>query len=355
MKIISSFSEDTQSDKPKPGSYEWWYFDARSDDGYSVVIIFYDGNPFSRRYIRSIEMNDGKTASDFPAISVSVYKKGKPLFYSFEEFSVENASFSGIEPKGATGLNSFEGRIEDDEITYEVILNQKVANGDKLIGKLCFKSGSFEFGNQTAELQGNLDDHTWNLVMPACNASGHLEITGLKNYSIQFEGIGYHDHNYGHEPMKESFDEWYWGRYHLQNDTLIYYLMNQHNRWNKKAWLINKSGTVSEFDDDIQITDTGLNSFGLLSARKIEFSGPRLKAVLQKDSVIDNGPFYQRFEGRMLLEKDYEIQEGRGISEYIRPERIYNKLFWPLVNMRIRYPGKPNWVQRNPRLYRWTW
>jgi carotenoid 1,2-hydratase len=355
MKIISGFSEDTQSDKPKPGGYEWWYFDAQSDDGYSVVIIFYDGNPFSRRYIRSIEMNDGKKASDYPAISVSVYKNGKPLFYSFEEFEPEKSFFSGIMPKGETGLNSFEGRTQDNEIIYEVILNQKVANGDQLKGKLYFKSGPFEFGDQAPPALKQTNDHTWNLVMPFCEVSGQLEITGYKNYSINFEGIGYHDHNSGYEPMKESFDEWYWGRYHLNDDTLIYYLMNQRNTWNKKAWLIDKNGRVSEFDELIQITDTGFNSFGLRSARKIELAGSGAKAVLHKDRVIDSGPFYQRFEGRLLIKKGNVIQEGRGISEYIRPDRIYNKLFWPLVNMRIRYPGKPNWVQKSPRLYRWTW
>jgi carotenoid 1,2-hydratase len=31
------------------------------------------------------------------------------------------------------------------------------------------------------------------------------------------------------------------------------------------------------------------------------------------------------------------------------------KIFWPLVNMRIQYPGKTHWVQKSPRLYRWTW
>lgn len=354
MNIISSFREDTQSDKPKPGCYEWWYFDARSSDGYTTVIIFYDGNPFSRRYIESIERNYGKTASDFPAISISVYKNGIPLFYSFEEFSPKVSFFSVTSPKGNTGLSHFEGKIKNGQITYEVTLNQKVANGDSITGKLLFTSANFDFGLKQGRLNRGQNDHTWNLVAPAADVKGNLLITGFRNHNIHFEGMGYHDHNFGNEPMRESFEEWYWGRYHLDEITLVYYLMNQKNHWNKKAWVIDKDGLVSEFDD-ISITDSEYNPFGLWSARKIEFSGNRTTAVLQKDKVIDNGPFYQRFEGRLLLNSDDKLSECRGVSEYIKPERIYRKLFWPLVNMRITYPGKPHWVQKNPRLYRWTW
>ncbi len=355
MKIISSFRKDTQSEKPKPGSYEWWYFDARSIEGYTVVIIFYDGNPFSRRYIKSMELNEGHTASDYPAISISVYKMGVPLFYSFEEFNAEDSFYSGKHPQGKAGLNSFKGVLKDNRITYEITLNQKVENGDHLKGQLSFTSGLFEFGEKTEALSGNGEAHTWNLVMPACDVNGLLEISGFKSFSIHFEGIGYHDHNYGNEPMKESFDEWYWGRFHLKDSTLIYYLMNQQNRWNKKGWLIDNNGTVTQFDNEVLMSDSAFNPFGLRSARKIEFRGSQMNAVLQKDKIIDNGPFYQRFEGRLLLEKDGELDEARGISEYIRPSRIYNKVFWPLVNMRIKYPGISHWVQKSPRLFRWTW
>ncbi|WP_322570634.1 hypothetical protein [Rhodohalobacter sp.] len=56
-----------------------------------------------------------------------------------------------------------------------------------------------------------------------------LAVRGKKvEQDITFSGIGYHDHNIGQEPMKESFRDWYWGRYHFEEFTLVYYLMQKH-------------------------------------------------------------------------------------------------------------------------------
>ena len=141
MKIFSDPQKDTKTAKPKPGSYEWWYFDAFDPvSELAVVVIFFDGNPFSTRYIKHLEKmsrrdgvphggelhqpekkerierlyhssdrqhqkqpgiqaentnlgqrpTDRRTtasplSSDHPAVSISVYHRGKHLFYSFEE------------------------------------------------------------------------------------------------------------------------------------------------------------------------------------------------------------------------------------------------------------------------------
>jgi carotenoid 1,2-hydratase len=105
----------------------------------------------------------------------------------------------------------------------------------------------------------------------------------------------------------------------------------------------------------MESTNLQRNLFGLKSCRAFTFYDDQTELYLHKDRVTDDGPFYQRFEGRLIAKTGEKIEECRGISEYIYPSRIYNKLFWPLVNMRIAYPGKAHWVQKKPRLYRWTW
>lgn len=55
-----NISTDHLDENPFPnkpsGGYEWWYFDALSEDrNWFFVIIFYQGNPFSPEYIRSIK------------------------------------------------------------------------------------------------------------------------------------------------------------------------------------------------------------------------------------------------------------------------------------------------------------
>ncbi len=353
MKIISNFSKDVQTEKPVPGSYEWWYFDAHSDDGYQIVIIFYEGNPFSKKYISKLEAGNQPLADQFPALSISVYENGRPVFYSFREVETEDAEFYETEPAGLIGKCRFSGTKTEDQNEFDIHLDQTLANGDSIWGTLSFRSQAKSFRFEESSRQPS-HSHEWNLVMPRAHAEGNLQIAGYQKKNIQFSGIGYHDHNTGHEPLKESFEEWYWGRYHLPDATFIYYLMKKTDGWERRAWLIGDDGEV-EVCDSIETSNIGYSMFGLKSARVIESEFNDRKIFLQLDEILDNGPFYQRFWGRLIVQTGEGVQEARGISEYIRPGRIYNKLFWPLVDMRIAYPDNVHWVQKSPRLYRWTW
>lgn len=356
MQIISDFYKDTKSKKPNPGSYEWWYFDVMSNDGYSLVVIFYDGNPFSRRYIEKIESNCEPNASEFPAISISLYKDGLPLFYSFEEVIPEDSEFSETHPFGRIGDNLFEGYSDQKELIYKVNLNQRLETGDSLEGSLIFKSPIKDnSGIISAESESHGSIHCWNLVMENSLVECNLKLKGLSNKKIEFSGRGYHDHNTGSEPMKDSFKEWYWGRYHIGSTTLVYYLMSVNGGWVKKAWFIDEYGMVKNPDQKIEMSNNDFNFFGLVSARTFHLEGDGIQAFIQHDKVVDSGPFYQRFNGKVFLNRGGKPEQAMGISEYIYPSRIYSRIFWPLVNMRIKYPGKSHWVQRNSRLYRFTW
>ena len=354
MQIISDFTKDTRTIKTIPGSYEWWYFDAIDENGYSVVVIFYEGNPFSKRYIQALSNGRNHLAESFPAVSISVYKDGKPLFYSFVESESNFADFSTDKVFGRVGENSFTGTKDGDSISYNLQLNQSLPNGESISGEFIFSSASGSGIDSSNFNQGSANTHIWNLILPKCEVSGSLNIDSGKPENISFNGTGYHDHNFGSEPMKESFDEWYWGRYHFNTSTLIYYVMNVDGEWDRKGWLIGDDGPVMK-RDAIHLQDQSLIFFGWKSARNLEFTGSDFEAVLQKDQLIDSGPFYQRFQGQVLAKVNGSLMKAEGISEYIKPDRIYSKLFWPLVDMRIKYPGKAHWVQKSSKLYRWTW
>lgn len=354
MQILSDFFKDTQTPSKDSGSYEWWYFDFLSSDGYSIVIIFYDGNPFSRRYISAMNKGNSPKPEDYPALSLSVYKKGKPLFYLFDECNPYEVVFSKVKPEGFIKNNSFSGTKSPAGLNYDITLNQTLPCGDKIEASLTFFSESWNASELLKDSEKS-EDHLWNLVSPRCEVRGEIKISGYKEHQINVAGIGYHDHNVGFEPMKESFTEWYWGRYHLPESTLVYYLMNEMGVWENRAWLFGKDHGIRELKTQMDKSDLQSNLFGLTSRRAFTFYDDRIELYLQKDRIIDDGPFYQRFEGRLIANTGEKIKECRGISEYIYPSRIYNKIFWPLVNMRISYPGKKHWVQKSPILYRWTW
>jgi carotenoid 1,2-hydratase len=359
MEIISDYTEDVSHKFGIPGGYEWWYFDGISDNGYSIVVIFYEGNPFSRKYIQALGNDKGVTGEDYPAISISLYKNGKAIFYSFEEVRRDEAFFSDSEPSGYVGKNRFDliGGENPDTLAYRLILDQVLPNGDRLSGQIQFVS------NRGVSLQGLImdqpegDSHSWNLVQPKCEVNGLLNVEGSYQDRINFQGLGYHDHNSGIEPMKEQFDEWYWGRYHFEDFTVICYFMNEGESWNKKVWILPDGGMgeAHQICDVAEMSDYSMNLFGLTCARKVVVESNEIRLLIQKERVTDSGPFYKRFEGTMLLNMGDRLYRSKGISEYIKPDRIYSRIFWPLVDMRIKYPGKPHWVQKSSLLYRWTW
>lgn len=362
MQIISDFTNDIRSEKKEPGSYEWWYFDGLSAGGkYGFTIIFYEGNPFSRRYLTSHRVNGGQhaRASRFPAISITIYENGSPVYYSFKEHRPEDAEFSSEQIYGRTGNCTFSADVSDEKLVYTLILDQELPNGDSIKGKLTFTSSPFQLNGYSvdkADLSEGEELHQWNLVQPSADVKGKLNIEGFRKHHIEFAGLGYHDHNLGLEPMDESFVDWYWGRVHFDSMTLVYYIMKKKSGDQKQAWVIEKNGRVRSIGESIRLLDQSFNMFGLYSARKIELKGGGVECLIQKDPVIDNGPFYQRFLTRAILHNGSRVLQAQGIAEYIYPKRIKSRLFWPLVSMRIIYQTeKAHWVQKSPRLYRWTW
>lgn len=377
MNILSDPALDTRATGQPPGGYEWWYFDAVSDDGrYSFVIIFYEGNPFSTRYIKALEAKTVPASSspssttqasssasvpmpsEYPAVSISIYDQGEPIYYSFTEFDEADCTFSEERPFVEAGPHRMKGSRTGGQLSYSLRLSEELPGGDRLQAELAFESPA------VAGLFGETEDHSttghhWNLVQPRAEVSGSITTGGR---TIAFRGTGYHDHNRGEEPVCEEYTEWYWGRCHFDYATLVYYVMNrkegQQDQY--RAWLIDPSGSkIRARGDQIGVSDKSLSLFGLYSGRKLSMHAPDGTEVqVQQSHLLDNGPFYQRFLSDFFLSVPGSgvLESARGITEYLCPGRIYTRLFWPLVNMRIRQAhAKPHWVQRSGRLYRWTW
>lgn len=359
MNIISDPNRDASQSPDSPGGYEWWYFDALSADGnHGVVVIFYEGNPFSTRYNRALLSGGDPVPSNFPAISISVYEDGKPIYYSFTEFDKDDCSFSEEQLRLKVGPHRVKSTLTQGKLKYELELSETLPSGDRLEAALAFESSTA--GQLWGGTSKNDNGHQWNLVQPRAAVQGTIRVTGSGEnpQNIAFEGEGYHDHNTGQEPMRQEFREWYWGRIHFEHATLVYYVMDRQDEEQHQAWLIDQRNELLEVFDEIELIDEQFTLFGLKTARKITLRSAGAEVQIQQSHLLDNGPFYQRFKSDAFLRlADEQIMERQqGISEYIHPDRIFARLFWPFVDMRIRYASeKPHWVQRSKRLYRWTW
>ena len=354
MQISTNFKDIVPNPQKPSGGYEWWYFDGISTDKeWAFVIIFYQGNPFSPDYIQNIDKNNAKP-EDFPAVSISVYHKSKIEFYSFVEFKKSDFKWEGS--KLTIGNNSFTQLINGNSISYNISINEELASTHSIQADLNLKSQVIESLNLNSN---NTEDnvHTWNLIQPHSIATGNFNIVGKSGtHSVELTANAYHDHNTGLEPMKNDFDDWYWGRFHFGEYTLIYYIMNKMNNQQHQAWLLDNDTLLVDEFSSAELSLYGFNAFGLKSARKIELTSNKAEITIQTSKIVDNGPFYQRFFGEAILTLDDKLLTSNGISEYIKPNNIYSKKFWPLVKMRLRFNSKkPHWVQKSKNLYEWTW
>jgi carotenoid 1,2-hydratase len=355
MQISTDIQKLKPNVNPPEGAYEWWYFDGLSDDEiYGFVIILYINNPFSPKYIKELYNKDVRT-SKHPAVSISLYKQQKTVYYSFLEFGEDDFSWDSEEWQLSIGNHKLHYSFSEGELGMRLELQQELASGHKLKGEL---TGKAVIPAEDLISKGKGERHFWNLLMPSVSLDVNFRVNdGSSEDVIKGQFRGYHDHNYGAEPMKESFRDWYWGRYQFKDYTLIYYLMNKHQNQQFDAWLIDKSSqrVLCSFNE-VSLGYEQSTLFGLSSARKIELSNEDTQATIQLSKVVDNGPFYQRFIGEGIVKYKGEVQAAHGISEYIYPENIYKKVYWPLVHMRLRYMKEgPHWVQKSNLLYPKTW
>lgn len=355
MNISTDVRDITPDYKKSFGGYEWWYFDGLSNDSKNgFVIIFYEHNPFSTRYIEDVETNN-QSKMAYPAISVSIYKKGKAIYYSFLEYGEEDFFWDESEKVLKVGGDQVKFSLGEKDFNFRIELDQQLSSGYSVKGEI---KGAGKTTDASLIQSTSKDRHSWNLLQPRTDLDVSLHLKGKGGEEeFSFKGVGYHDHNTGNESMKESFKDWYWGRYHFEEFTLVYYLMNKVGEEQFEGWLIDKSNqSVLEHFEEADLDYYTRNWFALNSARKIELKTGQVSVNIQCSNKIDNGPFYQRFVGESIISYKGQVYAAHGISEYIYPLNIHSKLYWPLVHMRLRYMDRaPHWVQKSGLMYPWTW
>jgi carotenoid 1,2-hydratase len=249
MYLISDPSKDHRHPKTTTGAYEWWYFDALDvDSNFGIVLIFYDGLLFSPDYHEAQVKGLNGTADKHPGLSISLYEGRDTIYYALKSFSPDKAFFSDSSCDLSIGKNTVSSSIKNSELVYEIGINDQLPNGLHLVGKLKFYSKHVPAGIASENVEAH---HQWNLVQAKASVTAELHLVTPTNEirNIEFEGTGYHDHNLGFRPIEGDFDQWYWGRVHVNEGTLVWYIMYKEDDIQQVAWLINESdGTYTPVD-----------------------------------------------------------------------------------------------------------
>lgn len=358
MFLYSDPSDDIRHHKGSPGAYEWWYFDAldpKSNVG--VVAILYDGLLFSPDYHEAVTSGVKCLAEDHPGFSLSLYDGDTTVFYALSSYAKDMARFGDISDPVSIGANSVSLEQVGPEQAYILHVDETLPSGLQAHGSVRFSGlGAL----RSASLGNSESDHRWNLVQPSAKVFGNIQLSRngrhIKEYRL--DTLGYHDHNIGLRPLEKDFEEWYWGRLHIGKDTLVWYSMVNGGIVQPQTWLLREG--VVDFANQVSMKPDGdlhKSIFGLERVKRWKVHLDGSDYFVQDDHVWDSGPFYQRYQVRLLDDAGLPVQNAiPGIAEYIKPTRITAKWVKPMIRIRHHLAGgKGNWIQRSALLSKLTW
>ncbi len=336
------------------GGYEWWYFDALSDDGReAIVIIFMDNFIFSPRYNalnRALKKNSRQDipAPCIPALAFSYYKDGKPVYRSVSEYPMEQFSADPEWPHCEIGRSSFRCDSAPYGSGFAVNVFVELSGGRNLHGNFEWLSVESDLSPASeASGMGSAAGHSWNLVAPRSDVTGKMVIENRKRSKteeVNFRGTGYHDHNLDSRWMPEAVSNWNWGRVHFADATAVFYDYAGHEPGDNCSRLyIVRDNAIVELDAVFDINGTGRDKFGLKYPKTFAVhADDGSELLVEQKKVLDSSFFYTRFvcDASLTLNDD-NIRNASGISEYLVPANLRNGWFDRLIDMRISRPGKP--------------
>ncbi|MDQ3321301.1 MAG: hypothetical protein M3525_02400 [Acidobacteriota bacterium] len=361
--FTSSIAADIWHQKPNAEAYEWWYFDALSEDGRdAVVIIFLDNFVFSPQYNRTVQSSKSRVEeiqnpnskiqnpkSNVPAVAFTYYRDGKPKYRAINEFAVEEFSADAEKPFCRVGENFF--RLESASYGSGYVLSI-----DARLRKNCRLKANFEWLSIESDfLPGKLisvdDAHSWNLAVPRADVTGRITVSGAKGKPttdvVHFRGTGYHDHNFDNRWLPETVSDWQWGRAHFSDATAVFYRYKEigEDEPTTKIFIV-QDGILREKNTIYEEHNFSRDVFGLRYPKNLSFvSKDTSQLHVEQTKIIDSSFFYLRFLSEMTLTlPDGKPRKTVGITEYLQPKALkYRWLDW-LVNMRIGRNGKGSFL-----------
>ncbi len=333
-----------------PGGFTWFYVDLVDDHGRAATLIWSWGLPFLPGYAQSARTGRPRLPLQRPSVNLVVYEGGRERFYLLSELPTDECTWGADGSSWRMGDCSFSwtdtpavaGGVSIR--TLQATLDLALPTGGRATGKL-WLSGPLRRdlpdaaggdGSPPGLGRGSLDTctHQWTPMMAASRGGLELDTPGGE---LRIEGRGYHDRNSAGQSLQSlGIQSWWWGRVALPGRDLIFYRLVPSEAGKAPRDLvveIAEDGTCRAREQAaLQMGRERRNLWGLRWSDGAAFADPDGQVVrVDVDSVLDNGPFYQRY----LLRGRCGSDEGYGIGENLMPDRVDTDLLRPLVRMRV--------------------
>ena len=300
--------------------FEWWYFDAHLEGGYTLVAFFYAAYP-------NPGLDLGKIAVELTLLRPDGRKTQKVIKYKKSQFYA-----SREEPLVTIGNNTLEVELTDDGLpVYKIFLED-----EDLMFDLTYKGEvkGWQPGNGYSHF-ADLGYFAWIVPLPKASVEGTVR-DGTKTMSVK--GVGYHDHNWLNFSFQSIIEYWMWGRVYSKNFSVAYAFIQCNEKVNRhqvKVLLlangtepIISSGDFEFIKEDFEFNPRAKHSF----PHRITMEIPDemkvvldVEKVLEAEDMLDNFNPILRFFAKHILRlqpgyfrllSNFEIQVNQNDQEY---------------------------------------
>ena len=182
------------------GTYEWWYYDSHYPDGTILVIFFFSKSPIAVNGPINPTATIELTLPDGRLISEEVHASIEESHYAKERCDVK------IGDCHCTGdLSRYEVKFVGKTVSANLTLEGTIRAWRS-------QTGSIFFGDKEEYY------FAWLPAIPEGKATAEVTFEGK---TLNLEGSGYHDHNWGNVSMLSLMHHWYWGRAKVGNYKVI--------------------------------------------------------------------------------------------------------------------------------------
>jgi hypothetical protein len=240
---IAAWEDGARTDN-RPGTYEWWYFDAHLNDGATIVVAFMNkpmasaGGPLSPSLRLAMTLPDGRSVQ-------------KVVPFRPEQWSAatDHADVRLGENRFRGDLREYRIQATAGDVSVDLTLRGETPSWRPATGHLVY---------------GKRREQTfaWLPSVPQGRVTGSYTVDGQTHDA---SGTGYHDHNWGNVPLHRIVHNWYWARGQAGPYTVIAAHITATKRYHYKpvtvfmlardGRIVGDDGSLVRFETDGVYTD----------------------------------------------------------------------------------------------------
>ncbi len=339
VSFSSSIKDDVWHPTRDSNGYEWWYFDAISDDGNAIIIVNFIENFELSRSSKENKTNAqaesiNSDGDNSPLMSFRYFEDGKLRYRVVQKYDKDKFFADATNPECRIGGSSFKFKQAPYGVGFSVKIDLPLGKGNRLIGE--FEWLAIESNLDQESIPPIKNQHWWNLSVPRADVTGRITIIGkggIKRNEVNFRGTGYHDHNLDDRSFQETVSLCQRGRVHFPDSTAIFYRYRENQIEHSSTFLVVvREDNLERQAADYESANFRRNIFGLKYPREINFTDSASnKLRVTQNQPIESSIFYARFAAEYSLEtSDGAVRTGIGVAEQFVPSFLRHS--W-LVNL----------------------